>query len=211
MFDLGAAGGGLFGKRLHPGFHLRQFAAQTTDFALFGGQLGIEAANHLFESLDAQVGFAQLRRGALQRSDLLPVLLQQPVDRGDVGIDLLDRTAHPFVIARERDEVFARTDPRQILGDGIDVGEDDLDERILRTNHRFERIALHHGLFGHLAAHARYERTCGTEYRQANVFHHFRWFDCHNGVKDKQKSGRLYEKKRTGGGLRHKNRAPHGG
>ena len=132
MFDLGAAGGGLFGKRLHPGFHLRQFAAQTTDFALFGGQLGIEAANHLFESLDAQVGFAQLRRGALQRSDLLPVLLQQPVDRGDVGIDLLDRTAHPFVIARERDEVFARTDPRQILGDGIDVGEDDLDERILR-------------------------------------------------------------------------------
>ena len=194
VFDLGAAGGGLFGKRLHPGFHLRQFAAQTTDFALFGGQLGIEAANHLFESLDAQVGFAQLRRGALQRSDLLPVLLQQPVDRGDVGIDLLDRTAHPFVIARERDEVFARTDPRQILGDGIDVGEDDLDERILRTNHRFERIALHHGLFGHPAAHARYECTCGTEYRQANVFHHFRWFDCHNGVKDKQKSGRLYEK-----------------
>ena len=144
--------------------------------------------------LPEQVTNAQLRRGALQRSDLLPVLLQQPVDRGDVGIDLLDRTAHPFVIARERDEVFARTDPRQILGDGIDVGEDDLDERILRTNHRFERIALHHGLFGHPAAHARYECTCGTEYRQANVFHHFRWFDCHNGVKDKQKSGRLYEK-----------------
>ena len=101
----------------------------------------------------------------MQCGDLLLVLLQQAVDGGDIGVDLLDRTSDTLRIARNGYQILARSDLRQILGDGVDVGKDGLDQRIFRADHRFERIALSLGLLDDLTAHARYKRTCGAEYQ----------------------------------------------
>ena len=86
----------------------------------------------------------------LQRSDLRLVLLQQPVDGSDIVLDLLDGPAHALGTAGDGDQLLARLDLREIFRNGIDVGEHEVEQRVLLADHDRKRVALILDLDGRL-------------------------------------------------------------
>lgn len=128
VFDLALLFGDLFGKIFDLNTHLSEVFAQLSDFGSLVGELLVQVADHLLEPVDPQIGLAQLGGGTLQRSDLRLVLLEQAVDGRDIVVDLLDGTADAFGIPGDGDQVFTRLDHGKILRDGVDIGEDGIDQ-----------------------------------------------------------------------------------
>ena len=154
VLDLGAADSHLLGQALHLVAHPDETLAQLLHLGLLLRQLPVHVGDHLLQTVDTQIGLAQLGRRTLQRLDLRAVLPQQPVDGLDVVVDLLDGTAASLRLPSHGDQVLARLDQREVLRDGVDVREHGIDQRVLRADDQLQRIAPALGLDGNLPAHA---------------------------------------------------------
>ena len=97
--DLLAPHGHLLGQGLHLDAHLGEILPQPGNFVFLLGKLRAHVPNHLLQSVETQIGFAQLRDSALQRSDLDFVFPQQPVDGGNIVVDLLHGAASSLSLA----------------------------------------------------------------------------------------------------------------
>ena len=175
-FDLLAPHSHLLGQGLHLDPHLGEILPQPGNFVFLLGKLRAHVPNHLLQSVEAQIGFAQLRDSALQRSDLDFVFPQQPVDGGDIVVDLLHGTAAAFGVARHREQILTRPDQRKILGNRTDVLENSTDQRILRADDHRKRIALLLDLDDRPFAHTRRQSQRSPQRHDNYMLHNFLTF-----------------------------------
>ena len=131
----------LLAELSHLHVHILEILAEHDDFLIFRLDLRLQLSDQLLEARDPHIGLLELVGRLLEPVDRAAVLLQQPVDRRDILVDLDGRLLRNLAAVEAGvDNVLPQLDRAQVLRYGVHRREHIVDHGIFLRDDPLERV-----------------------------------------------------------------------